>query len=126
MTGDQPTVLIVDDSEGVCLALSMMLQSHGFLSTSVHNSADALQAASAQHFDVMLVDRTLGSESGLVLAEELLQANPRGRIVIMSGSVTVRMEMDRHPEIRKLPLLLKPFSREELLACLRAVLEHAA
>jgi DNA-binding NtrC family response regulator len=126
MTGDQPTVLIVDDSEGVCLAVSMMLEKHGFRTQTAHSASDGLRLAQNQHFDVILMDRTLGTESGLVVAEQLLQSDPGARIVVMSGSVTVRSEMDRHPRVCKLPLLLKPFSQGELLDCLRAILDCAA
>ena len=126
MTGDQPTVLIVDDSEGVCLAISMMLEKHGFQTQTAHNASDGLRLAQNQHFDVILMDRTLGSDSGLTVAEQLLQADPGLRIVVMSGSVTVRAEMDKHPRVSKLPLLLKPFSQRELLDCLRAILDRAA
>ena len=126
MTGDQPTVLIVDDSEGVCLALSMMLEKHGFQTQTVNNASDGLRLTRDQHFDVILLDRTLGRDSGLTMAEELLQFNPIARIIMMSGSVTVRGEMDKHPQISKLPLLLKPFSQHELLECLRAILDRAA
>jgi DNA-binding response OmpR family regulator len=126
MTGAQPTVLIVDDSEGVCLALSMMLEQNGFHSQCAHSAAEGLSLASGKHFDIILVDRTLGTDSGLVLAEQLLQSNSLSRIVIMSGSVTLRMEMETRPLLSKLPVLQKPFSRLELLECLRSVLDRAA
>ena len=126
MTGAQPTVLIVDDSEGVCLALSMMLEKHGFSAQTVHNADEGLRLAQRQKFDVIMVDRTLGTDSGLQLAEQLLAIAPATRIILMSGSVTMRVEMDLHPAIKELPLLLKPFTRQELLECLRIALGRAA
>jgi DNA-binding NtrC family response regulator len=126
MTGDQPTVLIVDDSEGVCLAVSMMLEKHGFKTQTAHDSKGALSLADAHTFDIILIDRILGRESGLDLAEHLLVSAPKSRIIIMSGSVTIRVEMEAHPQLRRLALLQKPFTRQELLDCLHAVLDNAA
>src|SRR5512138_1145757 len=107
MTGVQPTVLIVDDSEGVCLTLSMMLEKHGYHAHAVHNSREALRLAHEQRFDLLIIDRTLGRESGLILAEKLKQSDPSARLVIISGSETVRTEIEHHPTIRSLPVLLK-------------------
>jgi DNA-binding NtrC family response regulator len=126
MTGDQPTVLIVDDSEGVCLAVSMMLEKHGYKTQTAHDSNGALRLADRCHFNIILVDRILGRESGLDLAESLLMSAPQSRIIVMSGSVTIHAEMEAHPQLRRLALLPKPFTRQELLDCLRAVLDNAA
>jgi DNA-binding NtrC family response regulator len=126
MTGAQPTVLIVDDSEGVCLTLSMMLEKHGYHAYAVHNSREALRQVHHQRFDLILVDRTLGRESGLVLAEKLKQSDPSVRLVIITGSESVRTEMEQHAAIRNVPVLLKPFTTQELLEFVRTVLHHAA
>jgi DNA-binding NtrC family response regulator len=126
MTGVQPTVLIVDDSEGVCLALSMMLEKSGFRTQTAHGVEEGLRLADQQPHDVLLLDRCLGSDSGFILAEQVLRSNPTQRIVIMSGSVDMHVEMERHPALRHLPVLQKPFSRQELLDCIRAIIDKAA
>jgi len=126
MTGAQPTVLIVDDSEGVCLTLSMMLEKSGYRTQCVHDLNEGLRLAHEGRYDVALIDRTLGHESGLQLAESFLHSSPATRVVMMSGSVTLRGEMDQHPAIKHLPILIKPFSRDELLECVRSVLGRAA
>ena len=124
--GSQPTVLIVDDSEAVCLTLSMMLEKHHYQTQAVRNSAEALHLTSERHFDLVLVDLNLGNESGAQLALQLLVNDPKQRIVIMSGAVNARAELDRHPDLRSRPILYKPFSRPELLDCLRTALNRAA
>lgn len=126
MTGDHPTVLIVDDSEGVCLALSMMLEKSGYETHTANSAGEGLRLANQQPCDVILVDRNIGHDSGLILAEQLLQMNPAFRIVMMSGSVTMHVEMEGHPSVRSLPMLQKPFSRQELLDCIRSVIHKAA
>lgn len=124
--GPRPTVLIVDDAEAVCLTLSMMLEKHGFQTQTAKNIAETFRFVADKRFDLIIVDRNLGNESGLELAEQLLQKNPRQRIVIISGSVTLKEEMESHPMLKGLPVLLKPFTRKELLECLRTATHEAA
>jgi len=126
MTGAQPTVLIVDDSEGVCLTVSMMLEKHGYHAHAARNSTEALRMAHDRPFDLIIVDRNLGGESGLMLAEKLKQSDPSARLVMISGSESVRTEIEQHPAIRNSPILLKPFTRQELLECVQTVFHHAA
>jgi DNA-binding NtrC family response regulator len=124
--GGRPNVLIVDDAESVCLTLSMMLEKHGFQASSAHNVAEALQETASNSFDIIIVDRNLGTENGLLLAQQLLQADPGQRIVIISGSVTIKSELESIPELCDLPVLQKPFTRQEFVECLHTALHRAA
>jgi two-component system response regulator AtoC len=122
----RPTVLIVDDAEAVCLTLSMMLEKHGFHTQAAHHVDEALRRTEQTPFDAIIVDRNLGSESGLELAQRLLQANPAQPIVIISGSVTIRAEIEAHQELSAIPVLQKPFTRQEFFECLRAIMNAVA
>lgn len=121
-----PTVLIVDDSEGVCLALSMMLVKQGFQVTTARSYQEGLHDARARKFSLILVDAYLGTESGLTLAEEILSQDPRCGLVIMSGSVLLQEEMKSRPLLKKVAILQKPFTRQELMECIRKAVDKAA
>jgi DNA-binding NtrC family response regulator len=122
----RPTVLIVDDAEAVCLTLSIMLEKHGFLTQTARNVEETIRSTAERNFDLIVVDRNLGTESGLGLAEQLLLKNPAQRIVIISGSVTIKEELESHPALHDLPVLQKPFTRQEFLECLRSTMHEAA
>ena len=122
----EPSVLVVDDSDAVCLTLTMMLEKNGFAAQAAHTTKDALRQANENHFDVILVDRNLGPECGLTLSESLLEREPHQRIVIMSGSPTLESDVQNRPRLTGITLLQKPFDRRELLDCLRSVLHRAA
>jgi CheY-like chemotaxis protein len=124
--GSQPAILVVDDSEAVCLTLSMMLEQNGYRVRVAHNSAETMRALLEDHFDLVLMDMNLGPESGCDLAEQLLQAKPRQRVIIMTGAVNTQAELQLHAPLGAVPVLLKPFSRNELLDCLRNALGRAA
>lgn len=120
----QPAILVVDDSSAVCAAVSMLLEDDGFLVETSESYSEALRIAQDQPFDLILIDAQLGLDSGLKLAQELLVRLPESKIVIMSGA-----DLNLHyssADVAQLPVLPKPFNREELLNCVRKVTERAA
>jgi DNA-binding response OmpR family regulator len=120
----RPAILVVDDSSAVCAAVSMLLEDDGFLVETSESYSEALRITEDQPFDLILIDAQLGLDSGLKLAEELLARLPDSKIVIMSGA---DLNLHHHSaDVARLPVLPKPFNREELLNCIRKVTERAA
>jgi CheY-like chemotaxis protein len=69
-------VLIVDDNHSFLEAARMLLEREGLTVTAVVSStAEALRSAEASPPDVILVDISLGEESGLDLARRLAEAD---------------------------------------------------
>src|SRR3954469_8503883 len=106
-----PAVLIVDDSEGVCLAVSLMLEKHGFEVHVARSFQEGLIRADERDYSLIVIDAHLGTQSGITLAEEILAQDPETKIIIMSGSVLLEEEMKSRPFLKKVPILQKPFTR---------------
>lgn len=123
---DRVAVLVVDDSDGICAAVSTLLEDAGFEVRTASNYKQTIQLASESDFHVFLIDARLGPDSGLDLARELLSRRPRAKIIIMSGADFDGEEMKSQGQRLKLPVLQKPFSRQELLDCVRRVADKAA
>ena len=69
-------VLIVDDNHSFLEAARMLLEREGLTVTAVVSStAEALRSAEASPPDVILVDISLGEESGFDLARRLAEAD---------------------------------------------------
>jgi CheY-like chemotaxis protein len=69
-------VLIVDDNHSFLGAARMLLEREGLTVTAVASStAEALQAVEVSPPDVILVDISLGEESGLDLARRLAESD---------------------------------------------------
>jgi len=84
-------VLIVDDNHSFLEAARMLLEREGLTVTAVASStAEALRSAEASPPDVILVDISLGEESGLDLARRLAEADGRreGPTVILISTHT--------------------------------------
>jgi DNA-binding response OmpR family regulator len=120
------TILVVDDSAGVCAAVSMLLEEAGFEVDTAEHFAEGRHAATNQNYDLLIIDAQLGLDSGFQLAEQILSVRPESKIIIMTGVDTEADETYSRVQGLRLPLLQKPFSRHELLECVRQVSNRAA
>ena len=81
--------LIVDDNRGFLHAARMLLERQGVAIAGVAStSADALREAETLRPDVVLVDVSLGDESGLDLARRLVEAHAGQATVVLISSRT--------------------------------------
>ena len=106
-------ILVVDDEPGVLTTLQRMLAPCE--TAGAGSVADALTLVARQRFDVVLSDVMMAQQTGVDLVRALQDAAPAlaRRTCLMSGGV-LGAEMAAQLEALRVPLLHKPFSREEL------------
>jgi CheY-like chemotaxis protein len=93
--------MLVDDSEAFLEAASLLLEREGVTIVGVAlSTAEALRGARALRPDVVLVDITLGEESGFDLARLLVQDGGGGANVIL---ISTRVEADYRELIDESP-----------------------
>ena len=78
-------VLVIDDNQTSAQVLGQQLQSWGAQTQLCSSSQAALDHLARQSYDVLLVDRYLGSEDGLQLGPELRHAAPESRLILMTA-----------------------------------------
>lgn len=77
--------LLVDDSRSFLDAASILLERQGLdICGTASTTAEGLRQAADLRPDVVLVDITLGSDSGLDLARRLPRAAPRASVILIS------------------------------------------
>jgi CheY-like chemotaxis protein len=64
-------VLVVDDTEGIRLGLSMLLKAHGFEAITAAGGAQALDVLEKTHPDLILLDLSMPEVDGLMVLEQL-------------------------------------------------------
>lgn len=119
MSGDAPSVLIVEDDEGVGAGLLRALGGEGYATIWCHDAAEALGQELAE-FDVILLDLGLPDMDGLELCRRLRRELPLTPILVLTarGSETdVVVGLDAGAD----DYLVKPFRLAELFARLRAL-----
>lgn len=126
MTALNVHVLIVDDEPDVCQYLSAHLHSVGVTSTIAHNGSQAIGEMNARrpgYFGIVLLDVSMPGQNGWDLLAALREAGDEVPVIFVSAHSSPE---DR---IRGLRLgaddfIVKPFSFDELLARMEAVLRR--
>ena len=116
-------ILIAEDEARLADALRDLLCSRGWETSLAADGKQALYLAESESFDAMILDVMLPEMDGFEVARRLRRQN----IVLPILMLTARSELsDRLEGLRSGAdyYLTKPFSNEELLACLGALLRR--
>ncbi len=123
MSGDQTTILLVEDDRNIVDLLRSNLVVRGFEVVVSISGADAVELAERHRPDMALVDLTLPKADGFELCRRLREGSAMGIIVVSARG----REDDK---VRALNLgaddyLTKPFGIDELLARINATLRRS-
>jgi len=119
----QAHILVVEDEQAIRTALVDFLEYHGFQVTPACDGLQARQAVEQSRFDLILLDLMLPGMSG----EQLCSLWRRGGVQTPIIMVTAKgQEKDKIQglELGSDDYITKPFSLEEMLARIRAVLRR--
>ena len=120
------TVLVVDDDQIVQATVASMLEELGYTVLLASNGAEALAILEkGTQIDLLFTDVVMpGAISGRQLAEQAVEIVPKLKVLFTSGytenAIVHNGRLDRGVE-----LLSKPYSREQLAAKIRRVLDSA-
>lgn len=118
MRHDRPTVLVIDDHEGVRLALEIALESEFDILTA-DSGPSALALLRFHGIDVVLLDLLLPEMTGLDVLSEIKSVHPALPVIVVTavqGTPIVVEAMRRGAE----NYLTKPWEEASLLAMIRA------
>jgi two-component system cell cycle sensor histidine kinase/response regulator CckA len=118
------SVLVVDDDRGVLRLTARMLRTQGYHVLEAGSGAEALRALETNPgISLLVTDIVMPEMDGLALADLALAKVPQLRVVLMTGhapELTARLDLRNSP----LPVLLKPFTADQLFAKVRDTLDH--
>lgn len=117
-------ILLVEDEPGLQLALSDRLEAEGYLVESVGDGEVALQRATEEPFDLIVLDVMLPGRDGFDVARTVRQRGVQTPILMLTARGQV---VDRVVGLKlgADDYLVKPFEVAELLARLEALLRRA-
>lgn len=120
--GRAQSILIVDDEESVLYTLEAVLKLEGYAVSRASSAAEAMIVFQSDSFDLVITDLTMPGDSGMVLLEKLILAQPDILVILITayGSETVAVEAMKRGAYDYLP---KPFSNDELRLTVRRALE---
>ena len=117
-------VLVVDDEPHIVRGLKIILRNAGYAVEAAETKAQALAALAARPPDALVLDLVLPDGRGIEVCEEVRRWS-RLPIVVLSA-VGDEREKVRALDAGADDYVTKPFSADELLARLRAVLRRSA
>ncbi len=124
-SGARPRVLVVDDEAPIRRALRVNLAARGYEVVEATDGDEALEAATNRPLDLVLLDLGLPTRDGLDVLRALRRTDERVAVVVLTVRDSVRSKIDAL-DAGADDYITKPFSIDELLARVRAVLRRRA
>jgi len=120
------TILLAEDDEGARRVIARMLQDQGYNVLEAENGAMAIRFLLSHpgKVDLLLSDMMMPDFDGRALSEQISGLQPGIKVVFVSGYS--RSDLDAEgvkPIDQSIPMLKKPFRREELVNLIRQVLD---
>jgi DNA-binding NtrC family response regulator len=116
-------VLIIEDSEDLCLLWKIRFERVGFDVAAYDNPQQALELIQGgQEFDILITDFNLQEKTGLDVLEEARQSFPELPCVLVSG-VEESEILERMSLFKKTTFVPKPASFDHLLEVVKSLLE---
>ena len=124
ITGGRETILLAEDDPAVRALAVRLLREAGYTVLAAADGGEALAAASAHAgvIDLALLDVVMPQHGGRAVRDRLLATRQDVKVLFASGysEDAVRTDFEKEEGVH---LLRKPYSREQLLREVRAVLE---
>ncbi|MCX7030785.1 MAG: sigma-54 dependent transcriptional regulator [Spirochaetes bacterium] len=118
-------LLVVDDTPTALEILSRTLTACGYAVTSSASVAEAVRALEAGPFDLVLTDYRMPGASGMDLVRHVRENLPGTGVVMVTGYGSIQGAVSA-VKLGADEYLAKPFTDDELEACVRRALEAAA
>lgn len=123
MSDTRPTVVLIDDQPTIRRLLKVYLKQGFQVLAEGSNGLDAIRLVEEHRPDFVIMDLDMPVMGGLEATEQIHRAHPQIPVVIASANSDIdslRKAMSRGAR----EYLIKPFDREEVLACLERLCEH--
>jgi two-component system, NtrC family, response regulator GlrR len=115
-------ILVVDDDPGIRHLLQLQLTAANFAVTLAETSSEAIAHATAEIFDLAIVDLRIGDEDGIVLLEQLLRIQPTLPVIIATAHATIETAVEATKK-GACDYFTKPFDAMDLLHRIEQALE---
>ena len=116
-------LLYAEDEKSMSEAVTDILEYHNYIVDAVYNGKDALDYASNEHYDGIILDIMMPELSGIEVLQKLRKSGNRTPILLLTAKAEIedRIEgLDAGAD----DYLPKPFNMGELLARVRAMLRR--
>ena len=118
-----PSVLVVDDEQGILESLGILLRNAGFNTYTARGGRAGLEQLAAVQPDIVLTDVRMPDVGGVEILAAARQQNADTPVILMTAQATLQSAMQAVNE-GAFYYIQKPFRNDELLAILTRAAEH--
>jgi two-component system nitrogen regulation response regulator GlnG len=119
------TVLVIDDDEASCRLVRATFRAEGFAVLFAHDGLAGMARIAADKPDVVLLDISLPSGSGLDVLEQIKHSHPWLTVVMLTASRDVKLAV-RAIQLGAFDYLTKPIDHDTVVAVVRRALQARA
>ncbi len=119
-----PKILFVEDNEELADLVIAVLEHEKFTVEYASNGIDGLEIALCSSFSIILLDIELPGKNGMEICRELRKHDSTTPILMLTGRGSID-DKTTGLDLGADDYLVKPFSNQELLARIRALLRRA-
>lgn len=124
MQTHRPRLLVVDDDRAILTLIGTIALAEGFDVATTVTGEDAMKQLRERPSDLVLVDLRMPGITGLDVLKAIREANPRVKVVLMTGFGTIDTAVEA-VKLGAMDFLTKPFDLARLRQLLAAVREEA-
>jgi FixJ family two-component response regulator len=117
----KPVIAVVDDDESVREALTSLVRSLGYVAFAFECAEDLLKSKRRRSVTCVIADVQMPGMTGLELHDRLVSSGEPIPTILITAFPDNRSR-DRALQASVICYLAKPFSEDDLLACLRSTL----
>jgi len=116
-TLSERTILLVEDEETIRTIVLDALRKEGYTVIETHNPLHAAEILGSKLFsvDLLISDVVMPGMNGLEFAKEMRAMQPKLKIILTTGSLEMKQEIEAQPTPNQY-FLEKPFTLDAMLA----------
>lgn len=118
-----PSILVVDDEQGILESLGILLRNAGFNTHTARGGRAGLEQLASVQPDIVLTDVRMPDVGGVEILAAARQQNSDTPVILMTAQATLQSAMQAVNE-GAFYYIQKPFRNDELLAILTRAAEH--
>lgn len=110
-------VLVVDDEAIILYTIKEELIDEGYIVDTANNGEEGIEKIKARYYDLVITDLIMSPRDGYDIINEAIKLNCETKIIVMTGYVKDFSSKESFDH--GISILMKPYSREELIEKVR-------
>jgi DNA-binding NtrC family response regulator len=123
MSGNRPTILVIDDESGILDTLRILLKKSGFEVATAQGGTAALEAIKTEAPEIVLTDVRMPQVGGLDILHAAHDQDPETPVILMTAQASLQTAIQAVND-GAFYYIQKPFSNDDMVAICRRAAEY--